>query len=686
MGEYNEKYNEDKNNKKEINKKRNYNQTIFPQKMTKYVYYKRKNINKKLIEFHNISKYVNYNYVTIKYPLNLLLLIMIIILLFPSLYFSKIIILKLRKLDFYSEINITIRGTGNQYIISKGIEGKGSFRGSLPDQLYVNGEQTTVNAILYNLTNEENIATLRWNSPLTSANSMFNGVSNATKIDVSNFDGTKLKDMTWMFANCDLLTSINFNNFDTSHVTDFSGLFNNDFLLISLNLSNFNTTIVTNMNNMFSNCRSLISLNLSNFDTTIVTNMNTMFSNCHSLISLNLNFDTRNVTSMYEMFFNCHSLISLNLSNFNTTIVTNMRGMFYNCHSLIFINLNSFTEAKLSSLENIFYNISNSLIYCINEENTPKITSAIKLISQNNECSNICFQESKIILIDKKVCILPCHINNISFPYFYYDKCVEFCPKKTNILSYDFYCEDLNCSKYYDYNQKECLDQIPPGYYLNDSKTIDKCHPDCKTCSINSINCLSCSNNSKFLDLGKCVSECRYGYYNDSNNNKICKCSYNNKCKECSNISNEKNLCISCNNEDGYYPKNNNTILNNVSFIDCFKELEGYFLDSDNIYKLCYKNCKKCLKEGNESNNNCLECIDNHVLLNDLYNNTNCYKECINRYYYFDTSNQYNCTIGKECPIGYKLIINKNKCIDNCTKDNIYQFEFNNSCYNICPN
>ena len=84
----------------------------------------------------------------------------------------------------------------------------------------------------------------------------------------------------------------------------------------------------------------------------------------------------------------------------------------------------------------------------------------------------------KIILIDKKVCILPCHINNISFAYFYYDKCVAFCPQKTKILSYDFYCEDLNFNKYYDYNQKQCLDQIPPVYYLNDFQTIDKCHPD----------------------------------------------------------------------------------------------------------------------------------------------------------------------------------------------------------------
>ena len=423
LDEYNEKFNEDKSNNNKNNKIINYNRTNVSKNKTIYVHYKRKNINKKIIQFYNISKYNNYNYLTIKYPFNLIILLIIIIL-FPSLYFSKNIVSKLRKLDFYSEINITIRGTGDQFIISKGIKGKGDFSGSLPNQLYLNGEQITVKAILYNLTNEENNVTLRWNSPLTSGNSMFNGVTNITKVDVSNFDTSLLKDMKWMFANCDSLTSINFNNFDTSKVTDFIGLFVNSYSLISLNLSSFNTSKVTDMNNMFCNCRSLISLNLNNFDTTNVTNMNTMFSDCHSLISLDLNFNTINVTSMNEMFLNCFSLISLNLSSFNTTIVTSMKSTFSNCHSLIYINLDSFTETKLSNLQYIVQNISNSLIYCINEDNAPKITRAIKLISQKNDCSNICFQESKLILTDKKVCILPCHINNISFPYFYYDKCV----------------------------------------------------------------------------------------------------------------------------------------------------------------------------------------------------------------------------------------------------------------------
>ena len=53
-------------------------------------------------------------------------------------------------------------------------------------------------------------------------------------------------------------------------------------------------------------------------------------------------------------------------------------------------------------------------------------------------------------------------------------------------------------------------------------------------------------------------------------------------------------------------------------------------------------------------------------------------------YYYFDILHGYNCV--ETCPKNYnKLIINENKCIDNCTNHNLYQYEYKNSCYEKCP-
>ena len=125
-------------------------------------------------------------------------------------------------------------------------------------------------------------------------------------------------------------------------------------------------------------------------------------------------------------------------------------------------------------------------------------------------------------------------------------------------------------------------------------KTIDKCHSDCQTCkekenAINT-NCLTCYD-SKYLYLVNYVSECLNDFFIDSNNNKICLCP-NTKCKLCNIKSLEKDLCFSCN--DG--PKIND--INNIdSFIKCYKDLDGFYLDN-NIYKPCYPSCKKCIGEG----------------------------------------------------------------------------------------
>jgi hypothetical protein len=335
-----------------------------------------------------------------------------------------------------------------------------------------------------------------------------------------------------------------------------------------------------------------------------------------------------------------------------------MEKMFYYCTSLIYLNLKSFTEEKLNNIDEMFSGIGKNLTYCINITKAPNITKAIKTKSSNNKCSNTCFLQTAILLFDKKKCI-SCYEQNTSFTYKYNNECVKSCPKRARISLYNnFLCEDLNCQKYYNYNQTDCLEEIPKGYFLNDSylKTIDKCN---------------------YNYSGKCFWEC----INDTNNKYKCKELLGQNNIEYLTLCFKKDLCIYCYNGTGHYPFYNQSILNSDTFTDCYKELEGYFLDNDKAYKPCFNTCKTCLKEGNETNNNCLECKDNYRFLNDTKSNVNnCYETCDENYYYFDSFNKYQCTQKKECPNGYKLIQEKNKCIDNCSKDHEYLYEFNNSC------
>ena len=108
--------------------------------------------------------------------------------------------------------------------------------------------------------------------------------------------------------------------------------------LTSLNLSNFNTSKVTDMSEMFSNMRNLTSLDLSNFNTSKVKDMTSMFYHANSLTLLDLsNFNTSNVISTKRMFeIGDEDITEDNLTviyvnnDFNTAKLTIFSAMFKN--------------------------------------------------------------------------------------------------------------------------------------------------------------------------------------------------------------------------------------------------------------------------------------------------------------------------------------------------------------------
>ena len=269
---------------------------------------------------------------------------------------------------------------------------------------------------------------------------------------------------------------------------------------------------------------------------------------------------------------------------------------------------------------------NDNLIYCIN--NNSLIYSYISNFAFTHNCSYFCLKKYQKMIYDTNECVDNCSDNN--FLYEYNNICYNACPNGTIISSNQSHiCIDkknLICTHYYNYEKTKCLLDVPDGYFLNDTnaKTIDKCHENCETCNekstINNTNCLSCQI-SKYLDLGNCVTNCTNGHIENTN---ICKCS-NEKCLQCSLESLTYNLCISCNKE--YFPIYDD-ISYKGSFINCYKEPEGYFL-SNYLYYKCYPTCKKCNGFGNETNHNCIECLPNYELIKDSQNN-NCYNQSSN--------------------------------------------------------
>ena len=497
-----------------------------------------------------------------------------------------------------------------------------------PSEAYLNGIKVTqchCNHVDIDVEGKE--IKLVWNQIITTAYQMFRDCNTITEIDLTRFDTSSVTNMYAMFDGCQLLTSLDVSNLITNKVKQMDVMFYNCYLLSSINLGSFDTSLVTSLGYMFYQCKSLTSINLSHFKTGLVYDID-------------------------YMFYNNYELTSIDLSNFNTQSMTQMDHIFYGCTKLEYINLKNFEEKLSPTTGDMFTNIVKNAVICLDSNKSQNVYQKASLIScVTFSCNNDWRSVQKKIVKDTGLCVDSC-----SPPLYKYEgECYSSCP--ANTVTYNYNC------------------------YL--------CSQDCKTCNYNinilKTECTSCYEN-KYLHKGNCVDECINGYYEDENDSsiKICKCEEYTKCKSCSKESlSHNNLCISCN--DYYYPiLNDNNNFGN--YINCYNgNLDYYYLDDDNYYKSCYYSCKTCNINGNNKTHNCITCNTGYELNISKNNFYNCYPKC-NNYYYFDNEGNYICLKNSECPIDFnKLIPERGECLDNCTKDSHYQYEFRNTCYNECP-
>jgi len=218
-------------------------------------------------------------------------------------------------------------------------------------------------------------------------------IKNILEIDLSNFDTSKVTNMSGMFSIMPSLTTLDISSFDTSKVTDMGFMFSGMSKLTTLNISNFDTSKVTYMRYMFNNMSNLTTLNLFHFDTSKVTNMGYMFSDMSNLVALDLSsFDTSKVTDMYAMFSDMSNLTTLDLSNFDTSKVTTMYAMFRNMPNLTTLDLSNFDTSKVTNMDSIFSLGSEDIakdnlgkIYVNNDFDTTKLTNFSEMFKNRNK-------------------------------------------------------------------------------------------------------------------------------------------------------------------------------------------------------------------------------------------------------------------------------------------------------------
>ena len=451
---------------------------------------------------------------------------------------------------------------------------------------------------------------------------LFQGCSNLTSLDLSNFDCSKVTKMNYLVHDCKQLENINFGNINTSSLESMKELFRGCSNLISVDISNFDTSKVTNMEMMFFSCSKLQEVNFGNYPTPSLQKMSKMFQSCSELVSVDLsNFDTSKIKDISSLFNGCSKLTSIDLSDLDFSQVTNMEWMFSDCSNLETINFGNKNTSSLLNMWATFQRCKKLESIDLSNFDTSKVTTMEGLFYS---CSNLKYVNLTNINTSSLA-----NVNNMFYG------CGSLIYLDLNSLKFESSDNFENIFRGLPLNVIYCIQDITTKNNLLNSEQISFCSDECLIINntkidINNRTCIeSClKSDNKFDYKNICYNKCPNG---SLMNNYLC----------------EDNICE----EDG------------DNSLECSngKPL-GYFLDlNDNIYKRCFDNCNFCYGEGNETNNNCLECKSNYRFLNESKNDKNCYLKC--DYYYFDEENIYHCNENKVCPENYTLKEEKNECV-----------------------
>ena len=99
----------------------------------------------------------------------------------------------------------------------------------------------------------------------------------------------------------------------------------------SIDVSNFDTSKVTDISQMLESCK-----------TSNVKTIGSMFVNCISLVSLDITmFDISRASSLSSLFYNCTSLKSLDVAKLKTSKITMISNIFAHCSNFTYLDVSN---------------------------------------------------------------------------------------------------------------------------------------------------------------------------------------------------------------------------------------------------------------------------------------------------------------------------------------------------------
>ena len=356
---------------------------------------------------------------------------------------------------------------------------------------------------------------------------------------------------------------------------------------------------------------------------------------------------TNALNSMRQIFQQCTNLISVDLSKFDLSHVIDMDLMLFECFNLQNIDFGNSPTSSLKQLMQTFQSCTNLESIDLSNFDTSHVTTMYLMF---NNCNKIKYLNLSNFKTDQIATV-----NNMF-------------SGSSSLIYLDLYSFVLTDTM----DIGDIFTGLPPNVIIcihdDDTKSLLSSTNKMFFCSD---ECATITNFKIDTINKKCVESC-----SDTINSLY---EYNNQCYHICPTGTVVIDYLCVNKDCSIYPENP---------IQCEDgEPLGFYLDSINgIYIKCYETCKLCEDSGNTLNHNCRECKSGFRFINDFDNDKNCYEQC-DHYYYLDGANNYHCTLEEACPSPYNILIaQKGKCIEQCSNDNIYKYNYLNGCSEILIN
>ena len=393
---------------------------------------------------------------------------------------------------------------------------------------------------------------------------------------------------------------------------------------------------INSCNNMFYDFINIIEADLSKFDASKVTSMSNMFKGCSSLISINLNIsNTSSLTDLSDMFYQCTSLEELDLSFIDTSSVTTMYQMLFNCISLISLNLENFNSSSVTDFQQAFFGLQSLTSLDLSHLDTSSATTMFQMFLN-------CY---KLKYLD----ISNFETYNVENMHQMFYSCRAL--TSLNLSNFDTSKVTIMNDIFYDCNSLEYLD-LSINFNTSKLENMENMFSSCY--SLKSLD-LSSFDTSSVSNMGKMFRECQSLEYLDISNFNTSKVlSMNEMFFNCKSLKSLElgNLDLSLVTDMGKFLYNCHSLLSLNLFNFNPKQITNY---NEFLYNV---------------SESFLYCIGENNLLDSQINN----------------DKKVNCSELCSSINNRKYIVEKNKCISDCSKDNKYIFEYNYICYSSCPN